>query len=259
MCRRKRKATKMVKEEREETSNGDSESEEEVNRLDRDSGWPGTSTKARCRSVCRITTRDHDTEDLDVGNSDSYKGPVFKGKVGKKKGASAEPTDKTDHIVQVGRPKTSREVRSLLQGAAYDAMNGIDHHKDLTYEEEMAPLRQRQEKDGTMKHGTMRKSLVEALVGRKFEAKLANLRTNPGRGRRDKEEARDQQERELEGTLRRPGRERSAASTRGTWGLPRGRTLRELLIKKNAALLWTSSKRGGGVPRQSKSFGTLFV
>ena len=29
--------------------------------------------------------------------------------------------------------------------------------------------------------------------------------------------------------------------------------------KKNADYKWTSSKRGGGDPRQSKSFGTLFV
>jgi hypothetical protein len=78
----------------------------------------------------------------------------------------------------------------LWQGAAYYAKNGIDHHKDLT-KEEMAPLRQRRKKDGTVKHGTMRKSSVEALVGRKFKTKLANLRTKPGRGRRDNEEARD--------------------------------------------------------------------
>ena len=50
---------------------------------------------------------------------------------------------------------------------------------------------ERRKKDGTVKHGTMRKSSVEALVGRKFKTKLANLRTKPGRGRRDNEEARD--------------------------------------------------------------------
>ena len=46
----------MVKEEREETSSGDSESEEEVNRIDRDRGWPGTCAKAKRRSVRHITT-----------------------------------------------------------------------------------------------------------------------------------------------------------------------------------------------------------
>ena len=71
---------------------------------------------------------------------------------------------------------------------------GIEPHKHLTYEEETAPLRQRREKDGTV-----RKSSVEALVGRKIETKLADLRTNPGQGRRDNEEARDQQEHELRG------------------------------------------------------------
>ena len=85
----------------------------------------------------------------------------------------------------------------LLQATAYDAKYGINHHEDLTYEEETPPLRQRRERDGTMKHGTMRKSTVESLVGRKCEKKLADLRTNPGRGRRDNKEARDQQECEL--------------------------------------------------------------
>ena len=56
MCKRKRKAARMVKEEREETSSGDSESDEEVNRIDRDRGWPGTSANAKCRSVRHITT-----------------------------------------------------------------------------------------------------------------------------------------------------------------------------------------------------------
>ena len=35
MCRRKRKATRRVKEEREETNSGDSETQKEVNRIDR--------------------------------------------------------------------------------------------------------------------------------------------------------------------------------------------------------------------------------
>ena len=56
MCKRKRKATRRVKEEREETSCGDSETEEEVNRIDRYRGWPETSTKAKCRCVRHIAT-----------------------------------------------------------------------------------------------------------------------------------------------------------------------------------------------------------
>ena len=56
MCKRKRKATRRVKEEREETSCGDSETEEEVNRIDRDRGWPGTSTKAKGRCIWHIAT-----------------------------------------------------------------------------------------------------------------------------------------------------------------------------------------------------------
>ena len=56
MCRRKRKATRRVKEDREETSCGDSETEEEVNMIDRYRGWPGTTTKAKGRIVRHIAT-----------------------------------------------------------------------------------------------------------------------------------------------------------------------------------------------------------
>ena len=45
-----------MKEDREETSCGDSETEEEVNRIDRYRGWPGTCTKAKGRSIRHIAT-----------------------------------------------------------------------------------------------------------------------------------------------------------------------------------------------------------
>ena len=55
MCKRKRKATRRVKEEREETSSRESKTEE-VNRIDRDHGWPGTSIKTKGGSVRHIAT-----------------------------------------------------------------------------------------------------------------------------------------------------------------------------------------------------------
>ena len=77
----------MVKEEREDSS-GESESEEEVNRINRDHGWPGTSTRTKGRSVWRIAMWYHDVEDLGVrdSDSDSYQELVFKDKVRKNKG-----------------------------------------------------------------------------------------------------------------------------------------------------------------------------
>ena len=58
LCKKKNKAARRVKEEREETTSKDSKSEEEkeVNRVVRDQGWPGTSDKAKRRSVRHITT-----------------------------------------------------------------------------------------------------------------------------------------------------------------------------------------------------------
>ena len=87
MCKRKRKAAGMVKEEREETSSRNSESDEEVNRIDRDRGWPGTSTNAKCRSVCHIMKGDivvdpHIEGTMHRQSEDGYKEPVFKDKVG---------------------------------------------------------------------------------------------------------------------------------------------------------------------------------
>ena len=82
MCKRKRKATRRVKEEREETSCGDSETEEEVNRIDRDRGWPGTSTKAKGRCVRHIATK-HFEGTRHRQREEGYKEPVFKDKVGK--------------------------------------------------------------------------------------------------------------------------------------------------------------------------------
>ena len=61
-------------------------------------------------------------------------------------GVSANP-DKIHHIVQPGRPETIKEVRSLLQAAAYNAKYGFDHHKTKTYKEVTAPLRQLLVKD----------------------------------------------------------------------------------------------------------------
>ena len=54
-------------------------------------------------------------------------------------GASADP-DKTQHIVQAGKPETSKNVRSLLQAAAYNAKYGFNHKEDQSYEEETGPL-----------------------------------------------------------------------------------------------------------------------
>ena len=68
----------MVKEEREDSS-GESESEEEVNRINRDHGWPGTSTRTKGRSVWRIAMWYHDVEDLGVSDSDSDVYAHFKG------------------------------------------------------------------------------------------------------------------------------------------------------------------------------------
>ena len=44
-------------------------------------------------------------------------------------------------------------------------------------------------------HTTMKKSPAELLFGRKFVTKLPGLRTNPARGRRDIEEAREEDRR----------------------------------------------------------------
>ena len=56
-------------------------------------------------------------------------------------GVSADP-DKIQHIVQVGKPETIEDVRSLLQAAAYNAKYGFDHKEDQSYEEATAPLLQ---------------------------------------------------------------------------------------------------------------------
>ena len=42
--------------------------------------------------------------------------------------------DKIQHIVQAGRPKTIKDVGSLLQAAAYNAKYGFDHLEDRSYE-----------------------------------------------------------------------------------------------------------------------------
>ena len=55
MSKRKRKATRRVKEEREETSSRESKTDK-VNRINRDHGWPGTSIKTKGGSVRHITT-----------------------------------------------------------------------------------------------------------------------------------------------------------------------------------------------------------
>ena len=66
LCKKKKKVTRRVKEELEETTSEDSDTEEEkeVNRVFRDQVWPGTSGKARRRSVRHITEergdQDHD-------------------------------------------------------------------------------------------------------------------------------------------------------------------------------------------------------
>ena len=62
----------------------------------------------------------------------------------------ADP-DKIDHIIRAGRPERIEDIRSLLQAAAYNTKYGFDHHKDLTYEEVTAPLRQLLEKDATFR------------------------------------------------------------------------------------------------------------
>ena len=63
---------------------------------------------------------------------------------------SADP-DKIDHIVQVGRPETSEDVRSLLQAAAYNTKYGFDHLEDKSYEEVTGPLRRLLVKDGVIR------------------------------------------------------------------------------------------------------------
>ena len=58
LCTKKKKSTRTVKEEPEQSSSEDSESEEEdkgVNRVDKEHGWPGTSSKAWHRRVRHIT------------------------------------------------------------------------------------------------------------------------------------------------------------------------------------------------------------
>ena len=92
MCKRKRKATRRVKEEREETSCGDSETEEEVNRIDRDRGWPGTSTKAKGRCVRHIATK-HFEGTRHGQREEGYKELVFKDKVGKGAGRQVQVQD----------------------------------------------------------------------------------------------------------------------------------------------------------------------
>ena len=49
--------------------------------------------------------------------------------------------DQINHIVQVGRPETIEDIRSLLQAVAYNVKYGFDHHEVRTYEEVTAPLR----------------------------------------------------------------------------------------------------------------------
>ena len=63
-------------------------------------------------------------------------------------GVSANP-DKIQHIVQAGQPETIKDVRSLLQAAAYNAKYGFDHLEDKSYEEVTAPLRRLLIKDAT--------------------------------------------------------------------------------------------------------------
>ena len=92
MCKRKRKATRRVNEEREETSCGDSETEEEVNRIDRYRGWPETSTKAKCRCVRHIAT-EHFEGNRHRKREEGYKEPVFKDKVGKGAGRQVQVQD----------------------------------------------------------------------------------------------------------------------------------------------------------------------
>ena len=58
LCKKKKKkAARRVKEEREETTSedGDTEEKKEVNRVVRDQVWPGTSGKAKRRSIRHIT------------------------------------------------------------------------------------------------------------------------------------------------------------------------------------------------------------
>ena len=61
---------------------------------------------------------------------------------------SADP-DKIYHILQAGQPETIKDVRSLLQAAAYNAKYGLDHNAKKTYKEVTAPLRQLLVKDAT--------------------------------------------------------------------------------------------------------------
>ena len=65
-------------------------------------------------------------------------------------GVSADP-DKIHHIVQAGRPETIKDIRSLLQAAAYNAKYGLDHNEKKTYKKVTAPLRQLLVKDATFR------------------------------------------------------------------------------------------------------------
>ena len=65
-------------------------------------------------------------------------------------GVSADP-NKSQHIVQAGRPETIENMRSLLQAAAYNAKYGFDHWEDKSYMEVTAPLRKLLNKDAIFK------------------------------------------------------------------------------------------------------------
>ena len=50
--------------------------------------------------------------------------------------------DKIHRIMRAGRPEKIKDVRLLLQAAAYNAKYGLDHHETKTYKEVTALLRQ---------------------------------------------------------------------------------------------------------------------